>query len=117
MRFATLIIVGVLFWAVPAQAKTTSPRLPHVTLRCVDCDLGGVLLKISRQMGYNLYLGPGVSGAVTADLHNVPAEGALGLVLRMQSTDYRYKLIGNTLVVATPEKLAQIPDDLFRRKR
>ena len=112
MRFPILVALLTAALFCPALAKTTRPL---VTLHCANSDLGGVLHKIAGQMGCNLYIGPGVTGTVTADLRGVPAEGALGLVLRMQSVDYRYKLVGNTLVVATPEKLAQIPDNLFRR--
>ena len=106
------LLLSLLFLS-PAAA---TPRTPTVTLHCARKDLGEVLRKISASLGRNLYIGPGVTGTVTADFDKVPAERALGLVLRMQPTEYRYKILHNTVVVATPEKLGQIPDDLFDKK-
>jgi hypothetical protein len=51
-----------------------------------------------------LYLGPGVAGRVSAQVIDTPAEGALMMVLRMQDSDYLYKLIGtDKLVVGVSE--------------
>jgi type IV pilus assembly protein PilQ len=95
----------------PRRAR---PRQKMVSLDFVNADLVYVIKVLAKEMGRNIYIGPGVDGSVTVTLRSVPVEGALALILRMQENEYAYKLVGsNTLIVATPEKLNAIPDDIM----
>lgn len=96
----------------PAVAKEPSP--PCVSMNYTDADLKLVLKRLAAKMGYNLYVHPSVQGKVTLAVDDVPAERAFGLVLKMQTEDYGYKRVGNTIVVAPPDKLAEIPATLIR---
>jgi type II secretory pathway component GspD/PulD (secretin) len=89
-----------------------------VTLDFVNADLVYVIKVLAKEMGRNIYIGPGVDGSVTVTLKSVPVEGALALILKMQESEIGYKLLGksNTLVVAPPEKLNTIPDDILGDK-
>jgi type II secretory pathway component GspD/PulD (secretin) len=89
-----------------------------VSLDFVNADLVYVIKVLAKEMGRNIYIGPGVDGSVTVTLKSVPVEGALALILKMQESEIGYKLLGksNTLVVAPPEKLNTIPDDILGEK-
>lgn len=97
-----------LLLATPASAG-------NVSLNFTNADIVPVLRILAKEAGMNIFIGPEVQGEVTVSLVNKPALGALGLILAMQERDYRYKVLGNTIVVASPEKLDEIPDDLFSR--
>lgn len=99
----------------PRRAR---PRTKLVSLDFVNADLVYVIKVLAKEMGRNVYIGPGVEGSVTVTLKSVPVEGALALILKMQESDFEYKIVSNgtggqTLIVAPPEKLATIPDDIF----
>jgi type II secretory pathway component HofQ len=102
---------------VPALARPVNV-LPSklVDLHCSRQPLAVALRSLLAHTGYNLVLTAGVTGTVTADLHAVPALHALGLVLKMQPTEYRYKIVGNTVVVGPPGKLRSIPDNVLDRR-
>lgn len=68
------------------------PKL--VTLDFVNADLVYVIKILAKEMGRNVYIGPGVEGSVTVTLKSVPVDGALALILKMQENDIAYKLIG-----------------------
>lgn len=85
-----------------------------VTVKADGTPLRKVLSDIARQMDYNIFLAPGVSGNVTSDLKRVPGFGALDLILTTQPEKLTYKVVDKTIVVGTPEKLQRIPDTLFR---
>ncbi len=53
--------------------------------------------------GYNVLVDPSVTGQVTFALSNLTVEEALDLVTR--TTGYRYKLVGNTLVIGSDQRL------------
>jgi len=97
----------------PAPRRVGS-RTKLVTLDFVNADLVYVVKILAKEMGRNVYIGPGVEGSVTVTLKSVPVDGALALILKMQENDIAYKLLNyNTLVVATPEKIAQIEEDIL----
>lgn len=98
--------------ALPTEAKP-APR-PCVSMNDTNADLRDVLKRLASKMGRNLYVHPGVQGTVTLAVRDVPADSAFQLVLKMQTEDYDYKVVGNTIVVAAPDKLAEIPDDLMQ---
>jgi general secretion pathway protein D/type IV pilus assembly protein PilQ len=98
----------------PAPKAPPKPRQKLVTLDFVNADLVYVIKVLAKEMGRNVFVGPGVDGSVTVTLKNVPVEGALALILKMQENPYDYKVLeGGTIVVAAPEKLSQIPDDVL----
>jgi type II secretory pathway component GspD/PulD (secretin) len=72
-------------------------------------------------MGRNIYVGPTVQGSVTVTLKNVPVEGAMALILQMQENEYDYKILDGpstrTVVVAPPDKLAEIADDILNKNK
>ncbi len=106
---AALLLISFL----PALAD----RGPRVTVNYDRADLTYVCKQLGTRMGCNVYVSHEVSGQVTLNVHNVSAEGALAMVLKLQPSKYAYKLVGNTLVVASPEKLASIPDNLFSQQK
>jgi type II secretory pathway component GspD/PulD (secretin) len=100
----------------PAPRRVANrPKL--VTLDFVNADLVYVIKILAKEMGRNVYIGPGVEGSVTVTLKSVPVDGALALILKMQENDIAYKLIGyNTLIVAAPEKVNQIEDEILGKQ-
>lgn len=99
----------------PRRAKAPTQKL--VTLDFVNADLVYVLKVLAKEMNRNIYVGPTVSGSVTVTLNNVPVEGAMALILQMQENEYDYKILDSygskTIVVAAPEKLSEIADDVL----
>jgi len=96
----------------PAPRRHAPTKL--VTLDFVNADLVYVIKILAKEMGRNVYIGPGVEGSVTVTLKSVPVDGALALILKMQENDIGYKLINyNTLIVAAPEKINQIEEDIL----
>lgn len=98
----------------PRRAKAATKL---VTLDFVNADLVYVIKILAKEMNRNVYIGPGVEGAVTVTLKSVPVDGALALILKMQENDIGYKLVGyNTLIVADPAKIATIEDDILGKQ-
>lgn len=94
--------------------KRAAPKQKLVTLDFVNADLVYVLKVLAKEMNKNIYVGPTVAGSVTVTLKNVPVEGAMALILQMQESEYDYKLLGyNTIVVAAPEKLGEVADNIL----
>lgn len=87
-----------------------------VNLELVNADLVYVVKYLAKEMGRNVYVAPDVAGAVTVTLNKVRPEGALALILKMQEVPYDYKLIDNTIVVATSEKLSTVSDNILNPK-
>ena len=96
-------------------AKKAAP-VKTVNLELVNADLVYVVKYLAKEMGRNVYVAPDVAGAVTVTLNKVRPEGALALILKMQEVPYDYKLIDNTLVVATSEKLSTVADNILSPK-
>jgi type II secretory pathway component GspD/PulD (secretin) len=97
-----------------APRRPKAPPQKLVTLDFVNADLVYVLKVLAKEMNRNIYVGPTVAGSVTVTLKNVPVEGAMALILQMQENEYDYKLLDyNTIVVAAPEKLSEVADDVF----
>jgi type IV pilus secretin PilQ/predicted competence protein len=99
-----------------APRRRPSP-VKLVTLDFVNADLVYVIKVLAKEMNRNVYIGPGVEGSVTVTLKSVPVDGALALILKMQENDIAYKLVGyNTLIVAAPEKVNQIEEDILGKQ-
>lgn len=96
-------------------AKKAAP-VKTVNLELVNADLVYVVKYLAKEMGRNVYVAPDVAGSVTVTLNKVRPEGALALILKMQEVPYDYKLIDNTLVVATSEKLSTVADNILSPK-
>ena len=96
-------------------AKKAAP-VKTVNLELVNADLVYVVKYLAKEMGRNVYVAPDVAGAVTVTLNKVRPEGALALILKMQEVPYDYKLIDNTIVVATAEKLSTVSDNILNPK-
>lgn len=111
----SLLLLLVLTAILPALAETD--RGPRVTLNYNRADLPSVVKQLGKRMGCNVYVGPEVAGQVTLSVKDTPAEGVLKLVLELQPKRFDYKLVGNTLVVASPERLGSIPADLLGPRR
>ena len=86
-----------------------------MSLNYTNADLVPVLKKLARDAGMNIFLSPEVKGRVTISIKNVSANSAMDLILALQEEKYSYKVLKNTYVVATPERLNEIPDDLLGR--
>jgi type II secretory pathway component GspD/PulD (secretin) len=101
--------------------KSKTPPQKLVTLDFVNADLVYVLKVLAKEMGRNIYVGPTVQGSVTVTLKNVPVEGAMALILQMQENEYDYKILDGpstrTVVVAPPDKLAEIADDILNKNK
>jgi len=76
-----------------------------VSLDLKDADLVDVCLSFSKIARVNVVVDPGVHGAVTVRLRDVPWDQALDLVLRMN----RYAMVreGRILRIGRPEALAR----------
>lgn len=99
-----------------ARRPVAKKRVKVVNMEFVNADLVYIVKFLAREMGRNVYVGPDVQGSVTVTLRNVQPEGALALVLKMQETPYDYKIVDNTVIVATPEKLQTIADNILTPK-
>jgi type IV pilus secretin PilQ/predicted competence protein len=76
-----------------------------ITLTLKDADIADVLKTFSALTNLNIVLDPGVRGAVTVELHDVPWDQALDLILKINNLDY--VLENNVLRVASTSKLAK----------
>ncbi len=75
-----------------------------ITLTLKDADIADVLKTFAALTNLNIVLDPGVRGSVTVELHDVPWDQALDLILKINGLDYA--LENNVLRVATTNKLA-----------
>ncbi len=101
----------------PAQHKKTSakktyaPPVRLVNMDLVNADLIYVLKILAKELDLNIVTDPSVQGSVTMTLKNVPAYGALNLVVKMSGFDY--KRVGNTIVVGDPKLLDKISSNIM----
>ncbi len=75
-----------------------------ISLKLKDADIKDVLRTFAELTNLNIVVDPSVSGSVTVDLHNVPWDQALDLILKINGLDY--VLENNVLRVAPVAKLA-----------
>jgi type II secretory pathway component GspD/PulD (secretin) len=86
-----------------------------VSLDLVNADLIYVLKILAKELGMNIVTDPTVQGSVTMTLKDVPASGALNIVVKMSG--YDYKRVDNTIVVGDPKLLATIPSNIMNVKK
>jgi len=77
-----------------------------VNLSFDGVDYAHIFQTLGRLQGLNVLVDPSVAGQGTFELESLSFREALNLVAGFGGFDYR--IIGNTLVVASPEKLRQI---------
>ena len=86
-----------------------------VSLDLVNADLIYVLKILAKELGMNIVTDPTVQGSVTMTLKDVPASGALNIVVKMSG--YDYKRVDNTIVVGDPKLLSTIPSNIMNVKK
>lgn len=90
-----------------APAKPTDPESRYlgepISLDLKDADLKDVLRAFAELTAVNIAIDPDVRGSVTVQLHDVPWDQALDLILRMNGLGY--VLEGRILRIGKPEKL------------
>lgn len=93
------------FYKVPLPEAVTKakPETKLVTFNFVDTDIRDVFKMLSEKSDLNIVLDPSVTGKVTLALRDVSVEEATELILRVNNLSYHK--IGNSLLVASPEKL------------
>ncbi len=105
--------------AAPAKprppAKPAAPKEKLVSMDFVNADLIYVLKILAKELNYNIVTDPSVSGAVTMTLKNVPARGALNIIVKMSG--YDYKIVGNTMIVGDEKTLAKIPNNIMGMRK
>ena len=94
-------------------ALTLSASARRVTLNYTNADIRPILQNLAKAADMNIFISPEVQGTVTVSVKNKEPLDALKVILSLQRVEYRYKVLNNTLVVATPAKLSEIPDNLF----
>jgi len=76
-----------------------------IDLKVTNADVTDVIRTFAQISGLNIIVQPGVSGAVTAELENVPWDQALEVVLKTNNLDY--ELEGNVMRIAPTSVLRQ----------
>ena len=99
----------------PVGKKYAPPSEKLVSLDLVNADLIYVLKILAKELGMNIVTDPSVEGSVTMTLRDVPANGALNLVVKISG--YDYKRVDNTIVVGDPKLLATIPSNIMNVKK
>lgn len=101
----------------PVAKKKTVAAAPEklVSMDFVNADIIYVLKILAKELNVNIVTDPAVTGAVTMTLKNVPASGALNLIVKMSG--YEYKRVDNTIVVGDAKTLARIPGNIMKIKK
>jgi type II secretory pathway component GspD/PulD (secretin) len=119
-RWLTILIALSLVANVSARPRRPPPAMKsRITRDFVDVELGELLRFLGKEMGRNLYLGPGIERRLTVSLRSVPPVGALHEVLASYCPDLAYKLVGtDTLVVVGPDcRLVARPGSMPQRSK
>ena len=74
-----------------------------ITLSLKDADITNVLKNFAKLTGLNVVIDPTTSGSVTVELHDVPWDQALELILDIN--ELGFSLENNVLYVAPRKKL------------
>ena len=90
------------------SAAPHGPRVddasPRVSLDFVNTEVVQILKALAMQTGVNIVTAPEVKGTLTVTLDNVSVKDALDMVTSVAGL--RYTKVGNSYIVATPEKIA-----------
>ena len=95
-----------------APVGVTAPSRPpaletRISLSVKDADLVEVVRSLARIGGKNVVVDPSVRGTVTAELHDVPWDRALAVILEINGLGM--ELDGNVIAVAPPARLHMSP--------
>lgn len=97
--FAAVLVLSVaLLAAGPVQAQT-------INMDFKGADIRDVLQVLGELGGFNVVTDREVSGDVTVYLRDMDVREAIDLVVKMNG--YDHTMVGNTLVVASPQRLAE----------
>jgi len=77
---------------------------PRVSLDFVNTEIVQILKALALQTGVNIITAPDVKGTLTVDLADVSVKDALDMVTSVSG--YAYAKVGNSYIVAPPEKIA-----------
>ncbi len=123
MRFRFFVMLSVFCLGVPMMASAASGMTANdrgfparivatedleytgekISLHLKDADIKDVLRTFANLTTLNIVVDPTVSGSVTVELHDVPWDQALDLILRINGLGWT--LENNVLYVAPPQKL------------
>lgn len=111
-HFMAVVILGMclcmaLTGTALAQVTTKAPALQvtvPVTLEFRDTEVVQIYQALGALAGWNVIADPSVKGRFTVSLKAEPLNRALELIAG--TTGFGYALVGNTLVVASPERLS-----------
>lgn len=106
-----ILLLALLLWGAvwAAPSKTFSHEFEKA-------DIVYAIKVLAKEMGWNVYLGPGVEGEVTLEVCDALPEKALAQILEGRGLASKFVSNGSggeTLVVALRDRLAAIPDDIF----
>jgi len=93
--------VGLILMLLTASLPALAGEMVNMEFK--QAPLVDVFQILGQLGGYNVLVDPSVTGQVTFALKNLTVEEALDLVTR--TTGYRYKLMGNTLVIGSAQRL------------
>lgn len=96
-----MLAVALIFMLLAASLSAAAAEMVNMEFK--QAPLVDVFQILGQLGGYNVLVDPSVTGQVTFALKNLTVEEALDLVTR--TTGYRYKLMGNTLVIGTAQRL------------
>ncbi|HHU62086.1 MAG TPA: hypothetical protein GXZ55_09045 [Natronincola sp.] len=99
-RRKLVFIVGLVLIMASASSALASSIL---NMEFEDAPLPNIFKVIGQSGGYNVLVDPSVSGEFSFVLKNMSVTEALDLVTR--TTGYRYRLLGNTLIIGTEDRL------------
>lgn len=102
-----------LFLLLSASGLAEAELETSVTFSFIDTPVVEALEAIGKEIGQKVYVARSVEGTVSLKFVNVPAREAFQLVLAGQSVVHDIRSVGSsrTLVVATPEILADLCQD------
>lgn len=88
------------------SAAAAAPLDRPISLFAENADIPAVLRTLAERGGLNIITGPGVStGRISINIKDVPVDQAVNLVVR--AAGLAYERIGNSILVAEPNALAQ----------
>jgi len=89
------------------SVNNAGPRVddntPRVSLDFVNTEILQILKALALQTGVNIVTAPDVKGTLTVDLADVTVKDALDMVTSVSG--YAYTKVGNSYIVAPPEKI------------
>ncbi len=87
-----------------AHGPAVEEASPRVTLNFTNTEVVQILKALAMQTGVNIVTAPDVKGTLSVTLDDVSVKDALDMVTSVSGL--RYTKIGNSYIVATPEKIA-----------